>query len=119
MIDPEISEIFPPYFLPERGESLIAWVWLGPTSGELQAEVHFGEQGRYLGAITLAPTPSGSRIVVSDGALSVIISESDKAALIGRSVMFGLWVEAGARQEERFGSVIVSDWAAAPHEGTA
>lgn len=119
MIDREFSERFPPHFLPESGPSEFGWVWCVSAPEAIHAEMQFGEQGALLGSLSLDPTPSGSRLIATTDGLWVHLSEADKAVLRGRSVLFGLWVTGGAMTDERFGQIIVSDWAAQPHEGNA
>lgn len=119
MIDREFAEMFPPHFLPETGPSEFGWVWSVLVPEAIHAEMQIGEQGTLLGSLSLDPTPSGSRLIATTDGLFVRLSEADKAGLKGRAVIFGLWVTGGTMTDERFGQIIVSDWAAQPHEGNA
>lgn len=119
MIEREFAEMFPPHFLPESGPSEFGWVWRVSAPEAIHAEMQIGEQGALLGILSLDPTPSGSRLIATTDGLVVHLSETDKASLKGRAVMFGLSVTGGAMTDERFGQIIVSDWAAQPHEGNA
>ena len=119
MIDPEVSAAFPPYFISETGESFFGWVWTAPAGDDLAAQMHLGEQGGLLGSLSLNPTPNGSCLVPTDEGLMVRLTEADKANLKGREVMFGLWVTSDGETAERFGQLIISDWASEPHGGNA
>jgi len=119
MIDHDLAAMFPPYFLSETGPSTFGWVWAAPVPETFAAEMVIGEQGALLGTLTHEPTPNGSRVFATAAGLGVYLAAADKAALLGRPVMFGLSVEADGLADERFGHLIFSDWAATPHEGHA
>ena len=119
MIDHDLAAMFPPYFLTETGDSTFGWVWTAPVPETFSAEMVIGEQGAVLGTLTHEPTPNGSRVFATADGLGVHLTAADKAGLLGRPVMFGLAVEADGLADERFGHLIFSDWAAAPHEGNA
>lgn len=123
MID---AALFPPHWLTETDDSALWWFCPFSRPDEVQASVRFvaiPEDGEApveeLGLIVREPTDNGSHLIVDGEGVTMHLTQADKALMAGRPVVFALTVEAAGQVDEAGGQLILSDWAVAPHKGTA
>lgn len=123
MID---AALFPPHWLTETDDSALIWPCPFSRPEDVWATVRFvamREDGETafdeLGLVMREPTDNGSHLVIDEDGVTMHLTQEDKALMAGRPVVFALTVVAAGQVDEAGGQLILSDWAVAPHKGTA
>ena len=125
MIDRAITESFPPHGVTASDDSALWWSCPFSQPAQVHAVARFvaekpdGSGYDDLGEVRREPSPRGSFVHVDDTGVTLHLTREDKALMAGRQTLFALAVEAAGLSDEVGGQLVVSDWAAEPHGGTA
>lgn len=125
MIDRNITETFPPYWVTASDDTALWWACPFIQPEQVVAVARFvalkpdGSGYDDLGEVSLQPTPHGSFVRVDDTGVTLHLTATDKSLLAGRQTLFALAVETADLSDEVGGQLVVSDWGAMPHGGTA
>lgn len=125
MIDRRITETFPPHWVRLSEDSALWWACPFSHPEQVAVAVRFIAEkpnaSGYddLGEVSREPSANGSFVHVDDTGVTLHLTRGDKAIMAGRRTLFALAVETADLSDEVGGQLIVSDWAAQPHEGQA